>query len=373
MKFTHITISKFKDQSGVTAVLVAIMTSVLLGFAALAIDIGYLYATKNELQNIADAAALAATGKLGQIYSDPDLDIDMATYLCSDSDVAAIKASALDVVGTGKNRAGSKDIDIDTNDIFINHINEDDTDTKFSTSDLNQPNAVRVIARRDSNKNSPVTTFFARIFNIDSLPVRADATAALTGLGNEPADGLPIPIGVSVDMFKGEFCDDPLIFHPTTESCAGWHTYDSKDQIKQIVQGLLDETFESPETSASGEDIYYFNGGTNDATYKVLYDLFEKEKYLDDDEDDTTWTTSIVVFDGPCYTNPVDPYPIVGFASIKIYGVCHSQTVGETYNGEVCLASEEHIVGTLECDLMVPSRGGGGYYGTWGSIPNLVE
>ena len=55
--------------------MVALTITMLVGFVALAVDIGYLMATKNELQNVADAAALAAAGKLGDIYvgiSDPE-------------------------------------------------------------------------------------------------------------------------------------------------------------------------------------------------------------------------------------------------------------------------------------------------------------
>ena len=61
-------IARIKDQSGITVVLVALTMAVLIGFAALAVDIGYTLTTKNELQNVADAAALAATRQLGAIY-----------------------------------------------------------------------------------------------------------------------------------------------------------------------------------------------------------------------------------------------------------------------------------------------------------------
>jgi Flp pilus assembly protein TadG len=57
-----------KDQKGVALVLVAIMIVMLLGFVALAIDVGLLMVARNELQNIADGAALAACGELGAIY-----------------------------------------------------------------------------------------------------------------------------------------------------------------------------------------------------------------------------------------------------------------------------------------------------------------
>ena len=48
-----------KDQKGTVIVLFALTLTVLLGFTALAIDIGDLYVGRNELQNAADAAALA--------------------------------------------------------------------------------------------------------------------------------------------------------------------------------------------------------------------------------------------------------------------------------------------------------------------------
>jgi len=61
-------IPSLKDQAGAVAVTVAILMFVLVGIAALAIDIGYLLVTRNELQNVADAAALAAASKLGDNY-----------------------------------------------------------------------------------------------------------------------------------------------------------------------------------------------------------------------------------------------------------------------------------------------------------------
>jgi hypothetical protein len=48
-----------RDDAGATIVLVSIMMVVLLGMGALVIDVGQLYAERRELQNGADAAALA--------------------------------------------------------------------------------------------------------------------------------------------------------------------------------------------------------------------------------------------------------------------------------------------------------------------------
>ncbi|HEY9065128.1 MAG TPA: pilus assembly protein TadG-related protein [Burkholderiaceae bacterium] len=51
-------------QRGVVAIIVGLMIAVLVGFIGLALDGGHLYLTKTELQNAADACALAASYEL---------------------------------------------------------------------------------------------------------------------------------------------------------------------------------------------------------------------------------------------------------------------------------------------------------------------
>jgi hypothetical protein len=48
-----------KNEDGAVLVLVALMMTVLMGFAALAIDVGFMYNQRRSLQNAADAGALA--------------------------------------------------------------------------------------------------------------------------------------------------------------------------------------------------------------------------------------------------------------------------------------------------------------------------
>ncbi|WP_305041470.1 pilus assembly protein TadG-related protein, partial [Geoalkalibacter sp.] len=51
-------------EKGAVAVLVAVLLMFLIGMVALVVDVGYLYATRSELQNAADAAALAGARQL---------------------------------------------------------------------------------------------------------------------------------------------------------------------------------------------------------------------------------------------------------------------------------------------------------------------
>ena len=50
-----------RDQRGAVAIIVGLTIAVLVGFAGLALDGGRLYVNKTELQNAADACALAAS------------------------------------------------------------------------------------------------------------------------------------------------------------------------------------------------------------------------------------------------------------------------------------------------------------------------
>src|SRR5690242_14292190 len=57
-----------RHEQGAVAVMVAIMLPVLIGFAAMSIDIGQALVARNELQDVADAGALAGARRIGTIY-----------------------------------------------------------------------------------------------------------------------------------------------------------------------------------------------------------------------------------------------------------------------------------------------------------------
>lgn len=351
-----------KDEFGATAILVALVMVVLISITALAVDIGYVMATKNELQNVSDAAALAATRQLGHIYEGMSYE-DQQSYVCDPATIIPVaKEVAL------KNKAAKKNIIVNDADVIIGRWN---AGTKILTSTLNQPDAVSVVARRDGGANGPITTFFARIFGVNTVDVRADATAALTAQSTAGPGGLPLPVGISRAWFENKeiFCDQPIKFYPTNtpEGCAGWHTYTewppSAAALTGIINGLEDQTYESPETT-TGETIFNFTGGTIASAFDDMKALFDAMKVLNDgildvDTNSTTWTTTTVVYDKSDCSNPNEPTLIVGFATVIITEIL--ETPEKTINARVI------------CEFIDPGRGGGGEYGTKGSIPGLVE
>ena len=51
--------NSWRDDRGVVAVFTVLMLPILIGALALAVDIGFWYVTKRNVQNAADAAAIA--------------------------------------------------------------------------------------------------------------------------------------------------------------------------------------------------------------------------------------------------------------------------------------------------------------------------
>ncbi|MBC2705444.1 pilus assembly protein TadG-related protein [Desulfobacula sp.] len=233
--FNKMPLSILRNQKGVTAVLVAIVAAMLLGFTALAIDVGYMYSTRNELQNVADAAALAGAGELGRIYLTLDSG-DQGAFEVDDNDPDTsgtyrdrIEAAAQDTAVL--NQAAGESISIHSEEIFIGIWDWDVADPANAlTITSTTPDAVRVIARRDSTINNPVSTFFGKIFSFfggsaDTFQVSAVATAALSGAATVDEGVLEAPFAIS----EKSPCVGPITFSPTTTSCAGWHNFFTDD------------------------------------------------------------------------------------------------------------------------------------------------
>ncbi len=89
---------KMHDERGQSLVQLALMMVVLLGFAALAIDMGYRYVERRRMQNAADAAALAG-----------------AYALCQNVPATSARATAVAYL----TRNGVKPADIGTDDVKV--------------------------------------------------------------------------------------------------------------------------------------------------------------------------------------------------------------------------------------------------------------
>ncbi|AOK61626.1 hypothetical protein WM29_20910 [Burkholderia ubonensis] len=186
-----------KKQEGAVAITVALSMIILLGIAALAIDIGNLLVARNELQNAADAAAMAGAGCLirraecgNPAASQPDWTTAQAT------------ASAFSTATTTNKVQGAY---VQVGTAATGYWNA--TGTPYGLESLpftpgaNDLPAVQVTIRKDgSNANGAVPVFLGKIFGAQILKASAVATAVLSTPGNVGPGGL-FPLAISQCLY----------------------------------------------------------------------------------------------------------------------------------------------------------------------------
>jgi Flp pilus assembly protein TadG len=141
-----------RDERGAIAVLLTVMLPAFVGFMTLSIDATYLYATNNQLQIAADAAALAGVQYIGAYEN------SMGSTPCG-SNSLQLCTSALALAGTTAKKynqpitAGSAAI-LKNSDIVVGNWSTSGTFTPITTSSTLLANAVQVTTRMSA------TTFF---------------------------------------------------------------------------------------------------------------------------------------------------------------------------------------------------------------------
>jgi Flp pilus assembly protein TadG len=167
--------STSKARRGTIVVLSALLIVFLMIMVAFAVDMGYVLVVRTQLQNAADAAAMAGCSKL--------LDQSVLTGSPSTSTFeASARAEAQRL--SGANYGGGVSLSIadnpsngSTGDIVCGYLsNPSNLDQSLDTSSTT-PNSVQVRVRRDSTTNGSLGLFFARVMGINSTSLTATATA----------------------------------------------------------------------------------------------------------------------------------------------------------------------------------------------------
>jgi hypothetical protein len=146
-----------KRQRATALLVTAVSMTVLMGFAALAVDLGYLYTTRGELQRAADAAALAGADVM---FTENGLD------------VSGTKSTAAMIAAM--NIAAQEGVILTPEDIEIGRFYDPlDLSCPFVAVADDSANAVRV-----TGLSREIDLFFGGLLGVSSRRVSADATAA---------------------------------------------------------------------------------------------------------------------------------------------------------------------------------------------------
>lgn len=157
-----------KDERGGVTVIVALLMVVLLGFTALSVDVGVLYSERAQLQNGADASAIAVAQKCARNLTDP---------ACSSSSPLAssfANQNALDGISN------------------VQSIALDTATRKVS---------VQTSAHETGAAANSVSLYFAQALGVTS----AEVTARSSAVWGSPVKGPALlPITVSICQVRGQ-------------------------------------------------------------------------------------------------------------------------------------------------------------------------
>ena len=214
---------KFKfftnNERGATVVFVAVTLLMLLMFAALAIDVGHLYAVRNELQDAADAGALAGAGVL---FNNVDGTLNRE---------AAITESRQ---ATEANRSGNLPITVGSVEIghwsFSSHTftaSQAAQQTEWVGRSAEQldldTNFINAVKVRTDRSNTP--SFFASLLGYERFFVSTDAVAYIGFTGDVFPTEVDQPIALCYEAItdgKGKYlCDTARMINDNVNN-GGW-------------------------------------------------------------------------------------------------------------------------------------------------------
>lgn len=199
------------NRRAAVAPLAALLMGFLVGMLAFSIDIGYICSVQAELQDAADAAALAGAQQLQGLfvsYFFPGQTQQQQIYLTATTDTS----NSSSPIPTAQrfaayNQAGGVYVKVPSSDVSFSYYDG----TTFSPPSYSNnlfPNTVTVTTRRDSNANGPFGLFFAKIFGVSTINLTATASATIYAgdvTSQNPiqnAQTAMIPVGLSVDMWE---------------------------------------------------------------------------------------------------------------------------------------------------------------------------
>jgi uncharacterized membrane protein len=166
-----------RRRRGNILVLSAVFMVVMAALLAFAIDIGYLFTARTELQRSADAAALAAAAELVDEQSIGDS--LLIQQMINNARSKAVQYAASNLVCSSQPFVDANYANSPDGDVLVGYVSDFSNPTSSITySNLANVNAVTVRVRRVADRNEEVPLFFAPILGCDRAPIQAEATAA---------------------------------------------------------------------------------------------------------------------------------------------------------------------------------------------------
>jgi hypothetical protein len=248
-------------------VLSAILMVGMMGLLAFAVDLGYLYNVRTEMQRAADASAIAACWELidaGQVNG-----VNNTGVLTDNARTKARLYAGYNLVTQAQSQLSSGDISIG----YI--MNPTDPTSPFLTTGYTgSANAVRVTLRRTSDQNGVVPLFFGPVLGVNDASLQSQATAAyLPGVSGfkAPSDGSNLgilPYALDEDTWNNMLAGGGTDSYRYTEGSGA--VTSAPDGIREV--NLFPQGTGSPGNRGT-VDIGGSNNSTSDIARQIVYGI----------------------------------------------------------------------------------------------------
>jgi hypothetical protein len=296
-------------ERGAAGVMVALLMLVLIGAGAMAVDVGQIYAERAQLQNAADAGAMAAAQQCHEAGG------------CT---AAQALAWAREMTGPNSN----------------------DGATAVDSVDLSVPNQVKVVTSTLNGSNGAgfLTKMFAAALNAPPVKVRANAVASMS----PPNSGSGFPLAISNHCYNLSTAVATAEVQKISYKPGGTCTGSSGTQIPG-GWGWLDQSSPCQATTATGTNNMGSDPGNNPpfGCFTVL----------------SQWKTTIQaggvvnaafpIFDDATNQGQNGTFHIIGYATFKIWGWKFGQSSPYEFRDA---ATDPGMNSSLACDTPARNR-----------------
>jgi len=252
-----------RKRKGNILVLSAFLMVMIMAMLAFAVDLGYLYVAREEMQRSADSAALAAAWEL--------VDIGAMTG-DSNAWVMEENARARAAQYASLNQVLRQSPGLANEDVVVGFMpNPSDPTASIDVSGINTPNTVWVRVRRTESQNGRIPFFMARVLGIDSVGAEVEATAALMN----SFKGFQTPSSGNLDMLPFALDQDTW-----NDLCNGigaddWKWDPATDEVRAGCDGILELNLYPHGTGSPGNRGTIDIGSNNNSTADIARQIVE--------------------------------------------------------------------------------------------------
>ncbi len=200
-------LTRWQARRGVITPLTAFSAIVLLGMVAFAVDLGWISVVRSDLQNAADAAALAGANPLmdGHVLYYLPLQTSTQKTTILNNALASARANAKQYA-KNNGAGGVSSLTLLDSDIEFGFM---DTSNKYTAlpTYTEFPNTIKVTLRRDANANGALGLFFGPVLGLKTTDVKTTASATIyagtiDNFNTKQKAGL-LPLTYDVDAWNG--------------------------------------------------------------------------------------------------------------------------------------------------------------------------